>query len=146
MDRAKIHEEIVIEECLDEVWRVMANFGDMSPWFPSAEQCSVTGSGVGAVRRLQMPDGGVLFEEQTERVEQDQYTYKIIDGDVPFSDYSSRFAVVAEGDNTRVIWTANFIPAEGAEQSAVEFVSTVYRAGLEGGRVLLEESAKTQLL
>ena len=146
MNRAKIHEEIVIDETVDEVWRVMGEFGNMSPWFPSAEQCSVTGIGIGAVRRLQMPDGGVLFEEQTERVEEDHYTYKIVDGDVPFSDYSSCFTVVAEGDTTRVIWTADFIPAEGAEQSAVEFVSAVYRGGLEGGRALLEESAKTQLL
>ena len=146
MKRAKIHEEIVIDEGIDKVWRVMGDFGNMSPWFPSAERCSVTGSGIGAVRRLQMPDGGVLFEEQTERLEADHYTYKIVGGDVPFSDYSSCFKVVAEGDTTRVIWTADFIPAEGAEQSAVEFVSVVYRGGLEGGRELLEQSAKTEPL
>ena len=146
MSRAKIHEEIVIDEVIDEVWRVMGDFGDMSPWFPSAQQCSVTGTGIGAVRRLQMPDGGVLFEEQVERVEQEQYTYKIIDGEVPFSDYSSCFRVVAEGDATRVIWTADFIPTAGAEESAVDFVASVYRGGLQGGKALLEENVKTQLL
>jgi len=138
MSRAQIHEEIVIQASLEEVWRVMGDFGDMSPWFPSAQECSVTGSGIGAVRRLQMPDGGVLFEEQIERVEEDHYTYKIIDGEVPFSDYSSCFAVVTEGDATRVVWTADFIPAKGAEQGAVEFVSSVYKGGLVGGKALLE--------
>ncbi|MEL0083419.1 MAG: SRPBCC family protein [Gammaproteobacteria bacterium] len=138
MNRVHIDEQIVIGVSPSTVWELMGNFGEMSPWFPSAEHCSVTGSGVGAVRRLQMPDGGVLLEEQTERVEGEHYQYKIIEGEVPFSDYSSCFAVRAEGEGTRVVWTASFIPAAGAEQSAAEFVSTVYRGGLESARKLLE--------
>ena len=138
MNRVQIDEQIVIDVSPATVWELMGNFADMSPWFPSAPRCSATGGGVGAVRRLQMPDGGVLLEEQTERVEGAHYRYRIIEGEVPFSDYRSCFAVQAEGDGTRVVWTASFIPAAGAEQSAVEFVSTVYRGGLESARKILE--------
>lgn len=138
MSKAKIHKEIFISAPLASVWETMGDFGGMAPWFPSAQECTVVGVGVGAVRRLVMPDGGVLEEEQTERVEREQYTYRIIAGEVPFSDYSSRFAVAAEAAGTRVVWTAEFFPAEGAEQSAVEFVSAVYEGGLAGGKALLE--------
>lgn len=138
MSKAQVHKQILIKAPLAQVWAIMGDFGGLTAWFPSAEKCSVTGNGLGAIRRLVMPDGGVLEEEQTERVEGEQYTYKIIAGDVPFSDYSSRFAVVEEAGATRVVWTAEFIPAPGAEQSAVEFVSSVYQGGLEGGKTLLE--------
>jgi len=138
MSKSQIHKEIFINASPASVWQTMGDFGGLAAWFPSAEECTVTGSGLGAIRRLVMPDGGVLEEEQTERVEDEQYTYRIIAGDVPFSDYSSRFAVEAEAAGTRVIWTAEFMPAEGAEQSAVEFVSAVYEGGLAGGKALLE--------
>ncbi len=138
MERAQIRKEIFINAPLSRVWEVMGGFGGLAAWFPSAAECTVVGSGVGAVRRLVMPDGGVLEERQTERVEGEQYTYQIVAGEVPFSDYSSRFAVTAEAGGTRVIWTAEFIPAAGAEQSAVEFVSAVYEGGLAGGKALTE--------
>lgn len=138
MSKTQIHKEIFIAAPLVAVWKTMGDFGGMEPWFPSAQECTVTGSGVGAVRRLVMPDGGVLEEEQTEQVEGEQYTYRIVSGEVPFSDYSSRFAVKAEAAGTRVIWTAEFRPAEGAEQSAAEFVSAVYEGGLAAGKALLE--------
>jgi len=138
MAKAQIHKEILINAPVATVWQIMGDFGGLVAWFPSAAECTVVGSGVGAVRRLVMPDGGVLEERQTERVEGEQYTYHIIVGEVPFSDYSSRFAVKAEAGGTRVIWTAEFIPAAGAEQDAVEFVAAVYEGGLAGGKALLE--------
>ncbi len=63
MVQSFVHEEIVINAPLSVVWAFMGRFEDMSPWFPSATACSADRGGVGAVRRLVMPDGGELLEE-----------------------------------------------------------------------------------
>ena len=139
MAQSFVHEEIVINAPLSAVWALMGRFEDMSPWFPSAAECSADRVGVGAVRRLVMPDGGELLEEQTARVEGERYDYRIIGGKVPFTNYCSTFAVQEEDGRTRVIWSADFDPVAGAEQSAAEFVARVYRGGLENARMLLEQ-------
>ena len=49
MAQSFVHEEIVINAPLSAVWALMGCFEDMSPWFPSAAECSADRVGVGAV-------------------------------------------------------------------------------------------------
>lgn len=59
---------------------------------------------------------------------------------MPFTNYCSTFTVQEEDGRTRVIWSADFDPAAGAERSAAEFVARVCRGGLENARMLLEKA------
>lgn len=141
MSRVTILEEIHIDAEPGRVWDLMGNFGGLEAWFPAVRKCTVTGSGIGAVRRLEMPDGTAIEEEQLERDDAGyRYLYNMCGGDpMPFTDYTSTFALSAEDGGTRVSWSAEFVPIEGAPIDPQAFVREVYRGGLEQGRKLLED-------
>ena len=53
----------------DAVWKELADFGGIGAWAPGVVSCKLTGSGVGAVRAIEMP-GGAVMEERLEALDE----------------------------------------------------------------------------
>lgn len=94
---------------IDEVWAVLAHFGDLS-WVPGSHRVEAIGSGVGMTRRIHMP-GMPPIDEKLLSLDNAAHTlsYEIPPHEViPFTDYLADIRVSEDGDTTRVEWHCCF--------------------------------------
>ncbi len=103
----------------DAVFKELADFGGLGAWAPGVVSCKLEGSGIGAVRSVEMP-GGAVMEERLEALDDSLRTlsYSIIGGPLPVDNYLATIKVSEAGEGCRVDWSASFdapegVPAEG---------------------------------
>jgi hypothetical protein len=126
----------------DAVWKELADFGGIGVWGPGIASCKLEGSGVGAVRSIEMP-GGVVMKERLESLSDSDRTlsYSIIGGPLPVDNYLATIKVSAVGDGCRVDWGASFDAPEGVPAEGIETgVSGAYSGMLAALKAHLGES------
>lgn len=152
--RQKVMESIVINAPVDAVWGKIKNFHDAS-WMPTVEKTAGEGGDVaGAHRELTLKSGAVIKEELKKYDEAEKsFAYKIVKDGVdmkvlPVNDYSSKIAVTAEGNGSKVEWSGAFYrgymnncpcPPDQTDEAAVEAVTKVYKEGLANLKALVEK-------
>ncbi|HYD48617.1 MAG TPA: SRPBCC family protein [Terriglobales bacterium] len=131
-------EVVVVEEVeapLDEVWEIASDFGGIQRWSPAIERCTVTGTGVGAVRSVEM--NGIALSERLEALDNDRHRlqYSIVEGPLPLKNYLATIEVeeTAE-DRCRIRWSSTFEPVGLSEEQAKQLIDTIYRQGIQGMR------------
>ncbi|GAB3686023.1 SRPBCC family protein [Salinisphaera aquimarina] len=126
----------VIDAAPDEVWSTVRDFDALSLWHPAVESSDIAkgeNNKPGAQRHLTLSDGGTVDEQLISWDDAGMsYSYKILGGVLPVSNYVSTIAVEAEGDErSRLIWKGQFDPAEGqTADKAKTVITSVYDAGL----------------
>ena len=60
------------------------------------------------------------------------YTYTILEGPLPVSDYRSTLAVAPEGSGSKVTWQGSFSAKGVPDPVAQDVISGIYDAGLKG--------------
>lgn len=132
---AKASASSVIGGSVEDVWKIVGDFGGISNWHPAiAASGIVSGDGAaGSIRECTLGDGGKLREEQLERSDADHsYTYNITEAPMPIENYIGKIQLsVAEGNKTLVEWTSTFDVAAEAETEMVGMMSHVYQAGID---------------
>lgn len=133
---AKASVSSVIGGSVEDVWKVVGDFGGISNWHPAiAASTIVDGSGdaAGSVRECTLGDGAKLREEQLERSDADHsYTYNITEAPMPVENYIGKIQLsAAEDDKTLVEWTSTFDVAAEAETEMVGMMNGVYQAGID---------------
>ncbi len=133
---AKVSASSVVGGSVEDVWKVVGEFGGISKWHPAiAASAIVSGDGdsAGSIRECTLGDGGKLREEQLERSDADHsYTYNITEAPMPIENYIGKIQLsAAEGNKTLVEWTSTFDVAADAETEMVGMMNGVYQAGLD---------------
>ena len=130
-----------IRATAEKVWAVAGRFDAIHEWVPAIAATTVAGGGAGIVRTLTLKGGGTLREEMMgARDEPASYTYAILDGPLPVSDYVSTLMVVPEGDSEcTVSWVASFKPDGVPEDEATALISGIYKDALANLRKRLEK-------
>lgn len=126
----------------DAVWKELADFGGIGVWGPGVVSCKVEGTGVGAVRSVEMP-GGMVMEERLESLSDADRTlsYSIIAGPLPVENYLATVKVTATDGGSRVDWGATFDAPEGVPAEGIEGgVSGAYSGMLAALKAHLGES------
>lgn len=83
---ATIRHHARIDRAPDDVWRVVADAGAISEWFPAIEQSSADGG----VRDCTLVNGARLREQiVTSDDELRRFQYRIVDGDMPLESTST---------------------------------------------------------
>lgn len=142
MARITVEESVEIQVPAAYAWALLGDFGGNHKWMPVVTRSEIEGSGIGATRRLSMPDNGYVDEREVERDELGmRYRYVMFGGVVPVKDYVSEMSVVSHGDGCQVRWSAEFEPLTGGPVDAVALVQDVYSSGLANAKVLLERGA-----
>lgn len=122
----------------DELWRLLRDFNGMSEWHPGIEDSEIEDGGsaevVGCVRRLTLPDGGVVRERLVALDDADRsYTYDILDSPFPVRRYRStiRVAPVTSTGEAFVEWWSEY-DADAADEAhlTATFADGVYGTGL----------------
>jgi mxaD protein len=146
-------ESVTIHASPDAVWSRIKDFDGMGNWHPAvASDQIILGSNntVGAERLLTLHDGGTVRDKLTVfDAKHRRYSYAILKGTLPVSEYTATVTVKAAGLNrSRVTWSATFKrkhtganpPANSDDAAATRTMSQIHRSGLDHMKKLVESA------
>ncbi len=113
-----------------QVWQVIGGFNALPDWHPGIEKSELEGGGT--MRRLTVPGAGTIVERLDRSDDEERtYSYSIVEGPLPVSNYSSTIKVIEDDDGKgcTVEWSSDFDP-KGPEADALAVIRGVYEAGL----------------
>ena len=159
--RQQVVESIVINAPVDKVWALVSDFSGLHKWHPAVQSTEMKGTDVRILTLA--PDRKIT--EKLVKLDQDKMKlkYKITDMSVtetfefagstverkvlPVNTYTGFLSVVAEGQGSKVTWKGKFYrpyllnpptPEGMSDKDATSTISTVYKAGLDNLKMLLE--------
>lgn len=126
---ATIRHHAHIDRSPGEVWKVVADAGAISNWFPGID----TSSADGATRRCSM--GGAELVEELVTVDDGlrRFQYRITEGPMPLEFHLATVDVLPDGDSSLVIYSTEVIPDD-----AKPVVDAAIASGVEGLKAYLE--------
>ena len=117
----------------EAVWKTIGGFCGIGDWHPVIEKCALSKKGGKDVRTLSLKGGGTIVEEEESRSDKKMdYTYTILEGPLPVTDYHSTIMVAKDGSGSKVTWTGTFKAKGAPDDKAKEAIAGVYEAGLKG--------------
>jgi hypothetical protein len=130
---AEVHEAGELGASIDEVWKLVSDFGGMLESMGVPVELSGP-EGIGQERKIAL--GPEPTVERLEELDNDGHrlVYSILSGPLPVSNYLSTMQLSAIGETrTKLDWSSTFDPGEGfAEADAVNVVTSIYNGGLAG--------------
>ena len=147
----KVSKSVTIHATPAAVWEKARDFNALNTWHPAvAKDEIVAGSNnqPGAERKLTLGNGGTVDEkllsfDNAHR----RFSYTILGGVLPVSDYTSTFRVTPVGkDSARVTWSGTFKrkdtgakpAADANDATAIKTISGVYQSGLDNLKKIIE--------
>lgn len=119
--------ERLIQADPDRVWRMLRTFRlDYFKGFPH----TVSGSGVGARRTFNLPDGEMTEVIHVLDDRRMSLQYQIVQGPWPVKDYTAQIAVTPAEGGSRVVWSAEFEPDGVEEDRALQIVEGTFSMNL----------------
>lgn len=130
MTAVKVSQELPVPA--QAVWSVIGGFNGLPDWHPAVEKSeSKTEDGV-KVRTLTLVGGGQIVERLEHASEQERsYTYSIISGPLPVSNYTATIRVRESGRGCTIEWSSDFTPSGAPENDATAAIRGIYEAGFE---------------
>ncbi|MFV0524434.1 MAG: SRPBCC family protein [Acidimicrobiales bacterium] len=122
----------------DRLWTLVSDFGGIADILDGVGSCQLDGEGVGAIRSI--PAAGGTVRERLDELDPDAHrlTYSIIDGPMPFADYSATMAITEDGaDACTLTWTGRFRPDGIPAGKAERLAGGIYEGGIDGFRAAL---------
>lgn len=115
-----------------KVWQTIGDFCAIGSWHPAIETCTPSEMDGMKVRTLALKGGGTIKEEQLARDDKVMsYTYTILEGPLPVSDYKSTLAVAPDGAGSKVTWSGSFNAKGVPDTVAVDAIQGIYESGLK---------------
>ena len=115
------------------VWDVIGNFNALPDWHPAVAKSEIKKEGGSTLRQLSLVGGGSI-EEKLEQIDDKErlYTYSILAGPLPVSNYTATLRVRdGGGKGCTVEWSSEFDAKGAPENAAMEAISGIYEAGFE---------------
>lgn len=120
------------------VWAAVGDFCGIGKWLPGIDRVEAECNG--KRRRVVLPDGGAVVEDETGRDEQAMHlSYRVVEGPMPFSDYTSTISVHPKESGCSVRWSGSFTPL-GPEDKVSRLVRGIYASALKELQKHLAES------
>jgi hypothetical protein len=114
----------------DQVWTLVGVFQSLPDWLPIIRQSLPSENG--HVRNLITTDGAVIVERlQSYDAPSRTYSYSIVEGPFPVTDYLATLSVSATGpDSCTVTWGGYFKPVGVTDEEVERLFQGVYEDGL----------------
>jgi len=132
---AKVKLSNLIPAPPEEVWPTLKQFGGYEVWNSRVREIRIEGEGIGSRLTSILEDGSKIVDEViTINEGQKILQYKLVEGDLPMRHYISTMKIEkTENGNSRVYWSAEFLPeSDTAKRAVVADLMRAYRAGLIG--------------
>ncbi|MGV8919353.1 MAG: SRPBCC family protein [Pseudomonas sp.] len=122
---------IEISASADQVWQLMGGFDSLPNWLPLIVESTLSEGG--RVRHLRTADGAEIVERlQTFDNQARTYTYSIVQGPFPVTDYLAKVEIrEAAGNKASVTWSGSFTPVGISDTEASAIFDGVYQGGLD---------------
>ncbi len=147
----KVSKSVTIHASAATAWAKVKDFGALNTWHPAVAKDDIV-AGIdnqpGAERRLTLGDGGWVHEKLLSFDDaHHRFSYTILGGVLPVSDYHSTLHVVAIGkDSSKVTWSGTFKrkdtgehpAADADDKAATTAIAGVYQSGLDNLKKILE--------
>lgn len=115
-----------------KVWATIGDFCGIGQWHPAIEKCVLSKDGGKTLRTLSLKGGGTIVESETARDDKKMdYTYAIVSGPLPVTDYSSTIAVSPKGSGSTVSWKGSFKAKGAPDAVATDAITGIYDSGLK---------------
>lgn len=129
---AKVESSTELPVPADTVWSLVGNFNGLPEWHPAIDSSEIETEGGAKTRTLKLADGSTI----TERLEESDdsarsYTYSIVSGPIPVSNYTATIKVEPSDQGCTVSWSSDFQASGASEDEAVRAIRGIYEAGLE---------------
>ena len=115
-----------------DIWATIGAFCSVPDWHPAVGTCSVDDE-TPPTRTLVTVDGQATFVE-LETARDDAmftYSYAILSGPLPLTDYVATISVVEIADSgSTVTWSSHYTPLEGHDDDAAGALTGIYDSGL----------------
>ncbi|MFT8327791.1 SRPBCC family protein [Gluconobacter oxydans] len=129
----------VLPASVSSVWGLIRDFGALGNWLPGVKSCAIEGDEpgdrVGAVRRLEMGDVGVIREQLLALSDVDHaVTFSIIEAALPIGNYRSTISLlpITDGDRTFIQWRGQFeAPVEHAASMEARMPREIYQPAFD---------------
>jgi carbon monoxide dehydrogenase subunit G len=117
----------------DKVWDLVGDFGGIGRFSKGFKSITCTGSGVGAIRTITLPND-TQMQERCELLDAARRTldYSIIAGALPLTGYLARIQLADDGDATRIEWSSTFEPKGITDAQGIAMVEGIYTGGIKG--------------
>lgn len=114
----------------DAVWKKIGDFCGIASWHPAIEKCVLSDGG--KTRTLSLKGGGTIVETLVSRDDNAHtYTYQIVSGPLPVSDYVSTIKVLPDSSGSSIVWTGNYKAKGASDADAQKTIDAVYKAGVD---------------
>ncbi|MPZ08927.1 MAG: SRPBCC family protein [Kiloniellaceae bacterium] len=129
---AKVSSTAELPVSAKTVWAVIGNFNALPDWHPAVEKSKLKKENGNTLRQLSLMGGGTI-EEKLEQIDDKErrYTYTIVSGPLPVSNYTATLKVRDSGKGCAVEWSSEFEAKGAPEGDAVAAISGIYEAGFE---------------
>ncbi|MBO0752789.1 MAG: SRPBCC family protein [Bradyrhizobiaceae bacterium] len=115
----------------DAMWAKIGDFCGIAKWHPALEKCELSADG--KTRTLSLKGGGTIVEAlQKMDAAGKSYTYTIVSGPLPVTNYTSTIGVAADGTGSVVTWVGKYDAKGAPDADAQKAIQGVYEAGLKG--------------
>jgi len=127
---ATLTKEIRIARPAGDVWAVVGDLERISSWVPVFSGAAVEGD----TRTCTMRDGATITERILSRDNvARRYEYEVVDSPFGFTSYRASLEVLPEGEDGRVVWTADLEP-----ETMVAELAPLFEESLAGLKQQLE--------
>ena len=108
----------------------VGDFCGIASWHPAIEKCTLSADG--KQRTLSLKGGGTIVEalEDWDNANH-SYTYTILSGPLPVTNYHSTIAVTGDAKGSTLKWTGKFDAKGAPDADAKKTMDGVYEAGVK---------------
>ena len=117
-----------------KAWDAIATIGRLDVWFPTIASCVVEGSGVGAIRRMDLARGGKIVDHIVDiQPGKMRLIYERVESPFPVTSYRGTVEVLESFDGLGVVvWTIDFESTPEDSPLVNAQLEAGIGAGLEG--------------
>jgi hypothetical protein len=114
----------------DAVWAKIGDFCGIGKWHPAIEKCVLSADG--KQRTLSLRGGGTIVEKLEKRDDAaHSYTYSIVEGPLPVTNYTSTISVAAAGTGSTITWSGKYDAKGASDADAKKTMDGVYQGGID---------------
>jgi hypothetical protein len=112
----------------DVVWKKIGDFCGIKSWIPAVSGCVISPDG--KQRTVSLKGGGEVVErldnwDDAKRT----YTYSILSGPLPVSDYRSTLTVLSDGKGSALNWHSTYQAKGTSDAEAQKLIDGIYEDG-----------------
>ncbi|BDA84103.1 MxaD family protein [Aureimonas sp. SA4125] len=121
------------EAAPDKVWTIIGDFCGIADWHFAVERCVLSDEGGVRTPTLTLVGGATLVEAEVERDDAARtYSYKIVEGPLPVSNYLSTLSVrpATGAGSSEIAWTGSFDAKGVSVDEASGIIAGIYESGI----------------